>query len=214
MITAQENTPYLYRHTPSKWPMIHPDTGKPVILPADKSIKREPSRREAETNSHWWEPIQMQREYTELLTRTEWDWTWYGHLTFKEPVHPEAADKVWMKWVHIINRQVFGVRYWNRKETDGVVWCRGLEMQKRNVIHFHFLMSRVPGETRRLWAMDEWHKMAGYARVHPYIRAGGAEQYICKYAAKGGELDFGGPVHLVVGREQEQGSLFKQTGIE
>lgn len=148
----------------------------------------------------WWEPIQLQRDYAELLMRPEWGWDWFGHLTFREPIHPESADKVFNKWVHQINRRVFGVRYWNRKQTDGVLWARGLEMQRREVIHYHFLMSRVPGELGRFEMMEAWDKMAGYARVYPYERAKGGESYVVKYAAKGGEVDFGGPLSLLNNR--------------
>lgn len=191
---ARENTPRPYRHQPSKWPMIHPDTGKIITVPANHAIVRTKAPTEAKP---WWEEIQMGRDYVELLTRPEWNWSLFGHLTFKEPIHPESADKIFMKWVHTINRRVFGVRYWNRKETDGVIWARALEMQKREVIHFHFLMARVHDEVKRLWMMDEWGKLAGFARIHPYEAGRGAEQYICKYVAKGGEIEFGGPIKLV-----------------
>lgn len=197
---ANENTPILYRHTPSRWPMVHPDTGRIVSIPTNKHISRSKSRYEYE-NPRWKEPIELQCAYQEMLTRQEWNWNWFCHLTFKEETHPEAADKVFNKWIHIINRKVFGVRYWNRKETDGVLWCKGIEYQQRGVIHFHVLIARVPGEMRRLWAMDEWSKMAGYARIHPYVKHGGAEGYICKYASKGGILDFGGPVNADTGQE-------------
>jgi hypothetical protein len=148
-------------------------------------------------NRDWWLPIQIQREYTEMLMRPGWKWDIFGHLTFREPIHPESADKVFTKWLHIINRQIFGVRYWNRKKTDGVLSARGLEMQKREVIHFHFLMSRIPGEMHRLWMMAEWSKLAGYARIHPFVAGMGGEAYICKYATKRGDIEFGGPVELM-----------------
>jgi hypothetical protein len=48
--------------------------------------------------------------------------------------------------------------------------------------------------------MDEWNSMAGYARIYPFEAGRGAEYYICKYAAKGGEIDFGGPLSLVADR--------------
>jgi hypothetical protein len=147
-----------------------------------------------------WEKIQLGRDYAEILQRSEWGWDWFGHLTFREAIHPEAADKIFMRWTHNINRRVFGSRYWNRKETDGVLWARGLEMQKREVIHYHFLMSRVPGELGRFEMMDAWDAMAGYARIHPFITAQGAESYVVKYASKGGQIDFGGPLRLVANR--------------
>jgi hypothetical protein len=145
----------------------------------------------------WWEPIQLGRDYADMLMRPEWSWDWFGHLTFRDAIHPEAADKCFNRWVHSINRRVFGQRYWNRKETDGVLWARGLEMQKRDVIHYHFLMARVPGELGRFEMMEAWDKLAGYARVHAYEPRKGAESYIVKYASKGGEIDFGGPLSLV-----------------
>ncbi len=147
----------------------------------------------------WWERIQIGREYAEMLQRPEWGWNWFGHLTFADAKHPEAADKIFMKWVFLINRKVFGSRFWNRKH-DGVLWARGLEMQKREVIHYHFLMSRVPGDLGRLQMMDAWSHMAGWARIYPFEAAKGAELYVVKYAAKGGEIDFGGPLSLLADR--------------
>jgi hypothetical protein len=73
-----------------------------------------------------------------------------------------------MKWVHNINRQVFGSRYWNRKDRDGVLRAPGLETQKRGVIHYHFLMSRVPGDIMRLVITDALNNMAGFAKIHPF----------------------------------------------
>lgn len=79
-----------------------------------------------------------------------------------------------------------------------MLWARGLEMQKREVIHYHFLMSRVPGDLSRFAMMAAWDEMAGYARIHPYEAAKRAESYVVKYAAKGEEVDFCGPLSLVV----------------
>lgn len=186
-----------HRHTPSRWPMMHPDTGEILTVPVDHSIRKEKAKSD---NTPWWEPIQIGRDYADMLLRPEWGWDWYGHLTFKDEIHPEAADKIFMKWVHNINRHIFGSRYWNRLDRDGVLWARGLETQKRGVIHYHFLMSRVPGEVKRLVMMDAWNSMAGFARIYPFEAGKGAEYYICKYAAKGGEIDFGGPLSLVVDR--------------
>jgi len=49
-----------------------------------------------------------------------------------------------------------------------VLWARGLETQKRGVIHYHYLMSRVPGEVMRLVMMDAWDNMAGFAKIYPF----------------------------------------------
>lgn len=196
-LAARENTPNLYRQPAFRWPMLHPDTGQLVSVSRDRQIHTEKAKT---ANTPWWEPIQLQREHAELLQRPEWGWDWFGHLTFREEKHPEAAEKIFGKWVHDINRKIFGSRYWNRKDKDGVLWARGTEMQRRGVIHYHFLMSRVPGEIKRLVMMDSWDKMAGFARIHPFEAAKGGETYVVKYAAKGGEIEYGGPLGLLQNR--------------
>jgi hypothetical protein len=185
------------KHTPSRWPCIHPVTGQVIQIPSDHEIRTEKPKT---SNVPWWEPIQLGREHAEFLQRPEWGWDWFGHLTFREEKHPEAAEKIFKKWVHGINRKVFGMRYWNRKDRDGVMWARGSEMQQRGVLHYHFLMSRVPGDLKRLVMMDEWNKLAGFARIHPFEVAKGGETYVVKYAAKGGQIDFGGPLSLLKNR--------------
>lgn len=123
----------------------------------------------------------------------EWPWDWFTTHTFRHEIYPEAANKVWNRWIHQLNRHVFGVRYTNRPH-DGVTWARGLEYQRRGVIHFHALLGRIPSTTRRLDWMDKWTKLAGYARIQPYDPTRGARYYLSKYVLKGGEIDLGGPL--------------------
>jgi hypothetical protein len=78
-----------------------------------------------------------------------WPWDWFTTHTFRDDIHPEAANKVWNRWVHQLNRHVFGIRYTHRPN-DGVTWARGLEYQRRGVIHFHALIGRIPNTVRRL----------------------------------------------------------------
>lgn len=79
---------------------------------------------------------------------------------------------------------------------DGVIWARGLEYQKRGVIHFHALVGRVPEKVGRFDYMKRWEMLAGYARIFPYDPAKGARYYLGKYVAKGGEIDVGGPLQI------------------
>jgi hypothetical protein len=63
------------------------------------------------------------------------------------------------------------------------------------------LIGSVPEWINRLKYMDLHHKMAGYARIHPYKGKGcGAEEYLCKsaYAFKKGDIDEGGPLKFVL----------------
>lgn len=155
-------------------------------------------------------------EWATFLDKPEWSWAWYGHFTFrdilnpytglKHHVHPETAVKTWGKFIHTLNRQVHGVRYWKRPN-QGVVWARGTELQNRGAIHFHALIGGVPETVRRLDYMDLWDKMAGFARIHAYEHGRGAEGYLSKsaYAWKRGEIDLGGPLALKLTQAREQG---------
>lgn len=134
---------------------------------------------------------------------------WFSTLTFQYPVHPESAVKAYEKWQHLLNRKIYGVRYYRRGE--GLSSLVAVEYQKRGVLHFHALNAgvNVPGrrqagaildenaftinpgvsvEMRRFYAMDLWATMAGYARIYPFREAGGAESYVSKYVVKGGDI--------------------------
>jgi len=143
--------------------------------------------------------------WASFLNKIEWRWCWYGHFTFrdvsglpgglKHHVHPETAVKVWDKWIHGLNRESYGVKYWKDK-SKGVVWARGSEFQIRGAIHFHALIGLIPDRVRRMDYLDEWFTMAGIARIYEYEPGKGAEFYMSKssYAWKHGEIDLGGPL--------------------
>jgi hypothetical protein len=73
-----------------------------------------------------------------------------------------------------------------------VTWARATELQRRGAIHFHALVAGV-GDLRRLTMMDEWAKLAGWARIRAVQRQDLVRKYVSKYVAKGGEIDLGGP---------------------
>lgn len=135
-----------------------------------------------------------------FLNQPEWEWSLYGHFTFRDTinqqmVHPEYAGKAWDRFIHKLNREIFGCRYYKRA-SDGVTWARASEDQRRGAIHYHAIIGRVPGEIRRLDLMDRWFEMAGIARIQAYEVGRGAEFYMSKscYAWKRGEIDLGGPL--------------------
>lgn len=143
---------------------------------------------------------QLREGWAEFLGR--WEWDWFCTLTFRgTAVHPETAAKKSRLWLSKINRELFGSRWW--KKNRGVFWVRALEMQKRNVLHYHMLL-RGAGlkNLRRLYWMDEWNKIAGYARIEKPRETEAVRRYCAKYVAKGGEIDLGGP------REYPLPSLF------
>ena len=128
----------------------------------------------------------------------QWVWDWFCTLTFrKELVHPEAAGKASRFWIAKINRRLYGSRWY--KKGEGISWVRALEMQRRNVPHYHMLVRGAGvNELLRLYWMDEWEKIAGYARIERPRDANAVREYCTKYVIKGGEIDIGGPMSAPV----------------
>ena len=133
-------------------------------------------------------PSKVREGWVDLLGRYQWDW--FVTLTFRNCIHPEAAEKRFRVWLNQLNRQLYGQR-WSKKG-QGVYWAKALEWQKRNVIHFHLLMSDVQNlnETlRRLSAMDKWRDLAGFARIEVPKQQMCVARYCAKYVIKGGEIE-------------------------
>ena len=117
------------------------------------------------------------------------EWQWFCTFTFRDPIHPEAADKLFRLWIRHLNRAAYGPR-WDKKPHGCVSWVRALEWQKRGVLHYHALVACVPEREhmqKDKWG-DKWNEWAGFARVDSY-RSGGVIAYITKYILKGGEID-------------------------
>jgi len=120
----------------------------------------------------------------------QWDWQWFCTLTFRDVVHPEAADKSFRYFTSRLNRQLYGPR-WYKKAYGGIPWVRALEYQRRGVIHFHALFADVEGVRRLSW-MDEWDHIAGYARIEAIKDKWRVRRYVTKYCLKEGEIELGG----------------------
>lgn len=136
--------------------------------------------------------------WADWLKDDRWGWQYFVTLTFKQDVHPEQANRCFRRWVRRINEKTFGKRY--RRSGQGITWVRGLEFQRRGVIHFHALFSGLPELWSRFGAMSLWENLvdnSGFARIFPYRVA--ASNYISKYVSKGGDLDFwiGGKSEIV-----------------
>ena len=117
---------------------------------------------------------------------------WFATLTFETNVHPEAALKRWRFYTNQLNRSLYG-RRWQKKEHGGIYWILGIERQKRGVIHFHALMGAVNDLNeiaRRLFWMDYWNELAGFARIEAIRSNEAALRYVTKYVVKGGDIEF------------------------
>lgn len=148
----------------------------------------------------------------------KFNWQWYGHFTFRDYPHPETADRAWSRWVHRLNREIYGVHYWKDK-TKGVYWARGTEYQKRGSLHYHAIVGGIPEYVHHMRYMDDWNISSGFSRIFKYEKKKGAEYYMSKssYAWKNGEIDTSDSLKLEqdgirhCGRLQEQEELSQGT---
>jgi hypothetical protein len=131
----------------------------------------------------------LQAGWLELLERYQWQW--FVTLTFREAIHPEAADKLFRVWISKLNRHLYGVK-WYKKQDQGVYWVRALELQKRGVIHFHALLADVKDlnhSALRFYWKNEWYKLGGIAHIEEPASVEHCSRYVSKYVAKEGELE-------------------------
>jgi len=122
-------------------------------------------------------------------------WMWFVTHTFPDRKHPEAADKLFRLWMSKLQRYIVGTKKWNKHPERTVRWIRGLEWQKRGVIHYHALLYTPSCSLDlRVVNRDDWekewrHLSGGYGKIDPVQDAGGAVAYITKYAVKGAAID-------------------------
>lgn len=139
--------------------------------------------------------VDLKEGWVEFIKRFE-PYEWYVTLTFKDPKHPEAADKAFKRWIIYINECLYGRHYRDKKK--GVTYFKCMEYQKRDVVHFHCLIGDPHlYKLKRLTFMQAWEHdcsssnvvVNGYARVLKYDARGGAVNYCSKYVMKDGEID-------------------------
>jgi len=124
-----------------------------------------------------------------LLARYRFNWFFTG--TFRNSVHPEAAGKRYRRFINNLNRSLYG-RRWMKQPGGGVYWVVAWERQQRDVLHLHALIGDVEdlnNRARRLFWMDYWKQLAGFACIEPIVDDQAVSRYVCKYVAKGGEID-------------------------
>lgn len=124
-----------------------------------------------------------------------YQWLWFATFTFREAVHPEAADKKFRFWVRLLNERNVGAQHRRpRMQARCAQWVRGLEWQKRDVLHYHALIANLPpyGDRaeRDYWSAT-WNGLyaAGFAFIKPIADVGGVCGYVSKYVSKGGQID-------------------------
>jgi hypothetical protein len=138
----------------------------------------------------WYEQTLLREQWTRFLLR--FPMQWFCTMTFRDRVHPEAADKAWRVFCSKLNRTLYGNRWW-KDPKKGVFWIRALERQKRTVIHYHALVGaprHMDELAHRLSWMDEWHlQTQSFARIYTIQSEELVRRYVSKYVTKGGEID-------------------------
>ena len=130
--------------------------------------------------------------WSSFLTR--FDWQWFGTFTFREEVHPEKADKLFRLWCALLDESNLGAGWWRpQKKKHRVQWIRGLEWQKRGVLHYHALLRNLPAyriglQDRQHWA-SEWDRLAGFSKLETPESQDDCASYVAKYCSKGGQVD-------------------------
>jgi len=145
------------------------------------------------------ETVRLQAAWSEFLLRPAWFWTWFGTFTFKEPVSRSGAERDWNRFIRELNTIRFGKRYQARGET--ITYAKGIEYQKRGVIHLHTLIGLLVPRMNQFDAMKIWERCGslievngvdvprtGYSRIYEYDASRGGLYYITKYVSKGGEI--------------------------
>lgn len=140
------------------------------------------------TLAHGWRPVAA-HDLAQFMAPHSFEW--FATFTFRDPVHPEHADKAYRVWLNKLNNHLYG-RKWRDREPYGVKWCRALEWQKRGVIHYHALLCGVRGAIAWDWSLVWSEQMGeGFAQVVQLPQEQeAAKAYVCKYVTKGGELDY------------------------
>ena len=135
------------------------------------------------------EKLELCHSWTRWLA--QYDWQWFATLTFREAVHPEAARKKFGRFIHGINRKLYGRKY--HRVPNHIYWVVALEYQKRGVLHFHALLGAdrdLNTQLRRKEQEERWNELAGFATIYPIDkRLTVVTRYVSKYVAKDGELE-------------------------
>lgn len=113
-------------------------------------------------------------------------WTSFITLTFRDETYPDVANRLFQFLVRKLNQELFGRRYMNTIGPCYFSYAKGIEYQRRDVIHFHVLVDR-PIHYDLIHRF--WNAYAGFAQASPIKSVPNAVEYVTKYASKDGEVD-------------------------
>jgi hypothetical protein len=115
---------------------------------------------------------QLSMAWGQFLSQFSWDW--FLTLTFRDPVKSFRAHRLFGYFVRDIECAA----------NQPIIWFRADEIGSQGGrFHMHALMGNV-AHLRRMFWIDRWGDLAGYARILPFTSQKGAAFYCAKYVAK------------------------------
>lgn len=142
------------------------------------------------------------------------EWQWFGTFTYKDPIHPEASDKQFRFWTRMLDAAHGITKKAPATAPDRLMWTRGLEWQKRGVLHYHALIRCVPWplqcQRHRTYAENLWREISGGFAKIKIAASEDVLAYVTKYSVKGGEVDFSPNFELPDGRDTSRPVLAVQ----
>jgi hypothetical protein len=127
---------------------------------------------------------EISQAYIDLINRKKW--LSFITLTFKEETFPDVANRLFDYLVKCLNKEVFGNNYRRIVSKSYFSYSKGLEYQRRGIIHFHVLIDR-PVNFCTIHKI--WNEFAGFAHTSIIENRNAAISYVSKYALKGGQVD-------------------------
>lgn len=114
------------------------------------------------------------------------NWKVFTTLTFRDLRSPDVAEKYFTRLIQVLNKNAFGKNYRKKVKHSYFSYIRGIEFQRRNVVHFHFLADApINFDLVHRW----WGNAAGFAWIDKVEDQKKALKYVCKYITKGGRVD-------------------------
>ena len=114
------------------------------------------------------------------------DWKNFITLTFRDYKFPDVALSNFRYLIRILNEDLLGKNYRKKVGWSYFTYCLGIEYQKRDVIHFHWMADEpLNFQLIHRW----WNTYSGFAWTSKKRSQEDVCNYMVKYNLKGGQVD-------------------------
>jgi len=143
-----------------------------------------------ETPFEGWNSLQVRQrtrlEYENWLINLA-NWSCFVTLTFKDEKQPDVAKALFNWFVRFNNVHLLGKHYTKFVGHSYFSYICAMELQKRDVLHFHVLVDKPLDFS---YVHKIWGERCGFVWIDGHIKSQAQTiSYLCKYLLKGGEVD-------------------------